>query len=176
MIRQMLMVCVLLIVAALLSCEHGRSAASPPAKKTAEKLANEWTFGPGKKKLQAWGSVLAKSGPNLVAVSCSLQDKGNAKEWFALAAKFYAEKCGSDYDQSKLKGNGKHIVQLTGESKNKGRYLVSTVGYMIIPTAEIPSKPEELLFAHNDADSTVTVVLRQQGEDRIFIVLTAAVR
>jgi hypothetical protein len=149
----------------------------PPVKRTAEGLAREWTFDPGKKKLVGWGAESVKSGEGLVAVSCRIQDWGKAKEWFALAGKFYTEKCGSDQDPVKINSDGKHVFGLNGESKQKGRYLITEPAMLSTPMIELQSKPNEfILFAHHDVDSTVTVVVRQQGEDVVLIALTAAVR
>jgi hypothetical protein len=143
-----------------------------PAKRTAEAVASEWTFNPGKKKLQAWGAESAKSGENLVAVSCRIQDNGKAREWFVLAAKFYAAKCGSDQDCT-----SKHVFGFNGESKSKGRYLITEPAAFSTPLIELQSNPNQfILFAHHDADSTVTVVVKQQGGDVVLIALTAAVR
>jgi hypothetical protein len=150
----------------------------PPAKKTAEALAQEWSFNPAaKKKLQSWGNETVKSGDNLVVVSARLQDQGKANEWLALFAKFYAEKCGSDQEPLK-NDNGKatRVLGLNGASKSKGRYLITEPALMSIPVSLIPARPNTLLFAHNDADAAITVMLWQQGEDVLFIALTVAVR
>jgi hypothetical protein len=155
------------------------SATGPPAvKKTAEALAREWSFNPGaKKKLQSWGNETVKSGENLVVASGRLQDQGKASEWFDLFARFYAEKCGSDQDPVKSEnGKVKHILGLNGVSKNGGRYLITVPAIMSIPLNLIPARPNTLLFAHRDADATVTVMLWQQGDDVLFIALTVAVR
>src|ERR1700675_194839 len=69
-----------------------QAAQVPAAKKTAEALAQEWSFNPAaKKKLQSWGNETVKSGDNLVVISARLQDQGKANDWWALFAKFYGE-------------------------------------------------------------------------------------
>jgi hypothetical protein len=149
---------------------------NPTGQKTAEQLAREWTFGPGTQKLQAWGSELTKSGEKLVVVSCRLRDDGKAKEWFARMSKFYSDKCGSDKDPVKLNSeSGKHELGIHGENKT-GHFLIHEPGLMSIPISQIPPRPNELVFAHRDAESTVTVFLWQQSEDVVMIALTAAVR
>ena len=150
----------------------------PPAKRTAEALAKEWTFGPEKdQKLQSYGSFAAKSGENLVVASIRLQDTGKAREWMARASAFYSKKCGSDKDPLKLHAEtGKHQMGINGEGKNKGRYLIDEPGLMLIPIAQIPPRPNELVFAYHDADSTVSAVVWQQGEDVVLITVTAAVQ
>jgi hypothetical protein len=152
----------------------------PPAKKTAEGLANEWAFvvDPGKKKtLTASGSEAFKSGEGLMAVSYRIQAPGKAKEWFALAVQFYTEKCGSDQGPVETISAGKHVCGLNGASKRKGRYLITEPAVFSTPIGELQSRPADfMLLAHHDADSTVTVVVKQQGEDVVLIALTAAVR
>jgi hypothetical protein len=153
------------------------SAAQVPAKKTAEALAQEWSFNPAaKKKLQSWGNETVKSGENLVIVSARLQDQGKANEWLTLFAKFYAEKCGSEQELLKS-DNGKvtRVLGLNGASKTKGRYLITEPALMSIPVNLIPARPDALLFAHHDAEATITVMLWQQGEDVLFLALTVAV-
>jgi hypothetical protein len=150
---------------------------APPAKRSAEALAREWAFDPGKKKLIGWGAESVKSGEGLVAVSCRIQDWGKAKEWFALAVQFYTEKCGSDQGPVQTISTGKHLFGHNGESKGKGRYLITEPGVLSTPIVELQSRPTDfLLFAHHDADSTVTVVVKQRGEDVVLIAVTAAVR
>jgi hypothetical protein len=149
----------------------------PTAKKTAEALAQEWSFNPAaKKKLQGWGNETVKSGENLVVVSARLQDQGKANEWLVLFAKFYAEKCGSEQELLK-NDNGKvtRVLGLNGASKTKGRYLITEPALMSIPMPLIPPRPDALLFAHHDADATITVMLWQQGDDVLFLALTVAV-
>src|SRR5271165_6662696 len=93
----------------------------PAAKKTAQALAQEWSFNPAaaKKKLQSWGNETFKSSENLVVVSAHLQDQGKASEWFDLFARFYAKKCGADQDPVKNdNGKFKHVVGLNGVSKS----------------------------------------------------------
>jgi hypothetical protein len=149
---------------------------SPAAPKTAEQLAVDWSFGPGTQKLQAWGSEMTKSGEKLVVVSCYLRDDGKAKDWFAKMSKFYSDKCGSDKDPVKLNSEtGKHQLGIQGENKS-GHYLIHEPGLMSIPISLIPPKPKEMVFAHSDADSTVTVFIWQQSDDVVMIALTAAAR
>jgi hypothetical protein len=150
----------------------------PATKKTAEALAREWSFNPAnKKKLQSWGNETVKSGENLVVASGRLQDQGKANEWLALFAKFYAEKCGSEQELLKS-DNGKvtRALGLNGVSKTKGRYLITEPALMSIPVNQIPARPNTLLFAHQDAEATITVMLWQQGEDVLFMAMTVAVR
>lgn len=142
-------------------------------------MAREWSFNPAakKKKLQSWGNETLKSGENLVVLSARLQDQGKASEWFDLFARFYAEKCGSDQDPVKSdKGKVKHPVGWNGVSKSKGRYLITEPAIMSTPLSLIPARPNTLLFAHHDAEATVTVMLWQQGDDVLLIALTVAVR
>jgi hypothetical protein len=167
-----------IIAAALCACGCAGRPAAPAAdaKKSAEELARDWTFGPGTQKLQAWGSELTKSGEKLVVVSCYLRDDGKAQEWFAKMSKFYSDKCGSDKDPVQLNSeSGKHQLGIHGENKT-GHYLVHEPGLMSIPVSLIPPKPKEMVFAHSDADSTVTVCIWQQSADVVMIALTAAVR
>lgn len=151
---------------------------TPRAKQSAEALAKEWTFGPKKdQKLQSYGSSTNKSGENLAVASARLQDSGKAREWMARVSGFYSEKCGSDKDPLKLHAEtGKHQVGINGEGKNKGRYLIDEPGLMLIPIAQIPPQPREVVFAYHDADSTVTATVWQQNEDVVLITVTAAVR
>jgi hypothetical protein len=151
---------------------------APGGKPTAEALASEWTFYPGKDaKVQSWGSSTEKSGETLVLISGRLRDPGKAKEWLAKASKFYAEKCGSDKDPVKIAiDTGKHTLGINGEDKAKGRYLISEPGLMSMPIAEIPPRPTTLVFAHNSGDATVSVSVWQQGDDVLMIAVTAAVR
>jgi hypothetical protein len=150
----------------------------PPAKRAAEALAKEWTFGPEKdQKPQSYGSSSFKSGENLMVASARLQDKGKAREWMARASAFYSRKCGSDKDPLKLHAEtGKHQLGISGEVKNKGRYLIDEPGLMLIPLDQLPPRPKELVFAYHDADSTATAVVWQQGDDVVLISVTAAVR
>ena len=95
----------------------------------------------------------------------------------ARASTFYTVKCGSDKDPLKLHDQtGKHQVGINGEGKNKGRYLIDEPGLMLIPIAQIPPRPKELVFAYQDDNSTVTAVVWQQGDDVVLITVTAAVR
>jgi hypothetical protein len=156
------------------------SASGPPAaKKTAEALAREWSFNPAdaKKKLQSWGHETVKSSESLVVVSARLEDQGKASVWFDLFARFYAEKCGSEQDPVKSEnGKVKHILGLNGVSKTKGRYLITEPAIMSTPLSQIAPRPNSLLFAHHDADGTVTVMLWRQDDDVLLIALTVAVR
>jgi len=167
----------LALLKAQLAGPDGKSKVDDPAvQKTAEQLARDWTFGPGTQKLQAWGSELTKSGEKLVVVSCRLRDDGKAKEWFARMSKFYSDKCGSDKDPVKLNSeSGKHQLGIHGENK-AAHFLIHEPGLMSIPISQIPPKPNELLFAHSDAESTVTVFIWQQSDDVVMIALTAVVR
>jgi hypothetical protein len=145
----------------------------PPAKRTAEALAKEWTFGPEKdQKPQSYASNSSKSDESVMVTTIRLSEEGKAKEWFARAAKYYAEKCGADPAVVK-----KNVVGHTGESKSKGRYLIKTVpDLLLVPANEIRPEPAEFLFTYHDADSTLTVDVRQQGEDVLLIILTVAIR
>jgi len=144
-----------------------------PAKRTAEALTKEWTFGPEKdQKLQHHGSRSVASGENVMATTIRVAEEGKAKEWFARAAKFYAEKCGADPEIIRKNSPGHR-----GESKSKGRYLIITVpDPLLVPGNEIRPVPTEFLFTYHDADSTLTVDVRQQGEDVVLIILTVTVR
>jgi hypothetical protein len=165
-----------LVAAAVFLCDWA-CAKSPVAAKTAEQLARDWTFGPGAAKVRSWGSEMTKSGEKLVVVSGRLEDKGKAHDWFAQMSKFYSEKCGSDKDPVKLNSEtGKHELGINGETKNNGRYLIAEPGLMSIPVSRIPPKPKEMVFAHSDADSTVTVFIWQQSDDVVMIALTVATR
>jgi hypothetical protein len=180
--------CVSIIAAGLIFCGlagRGGRAADPPAKRTAEALAREWTFDLGATKVRRWGIEPVQSGNSLAAVTFRIQDKGQAQVWFARAARFYAEKCGSDVDPVKKSLGGESdenqskariIVNEEGENQSQGRYLIREPGLLSMLINEIPARPNEFLFASHNADSTVTVDVRQQGEDVVLIMLTAAVR
>jgi hypothetical protein len=171
----------LVLLALLSACSKSPIPLSPaeePPKRSAEALATEWAFNPGKDhKLQGYGWFKTKSGENLVVASGRLQDTGKAREWMARVSAFYTEKCGSDKDPVKLHSQtGKHEVGINGEDKNKGRYLIDEPGIMLIPLALIPPRPNELVFAYHDDNSTVTAVVWQQGDDVVLISVTATVR
>jgi len=171
----------LLLLALLSACSKSPNPPSPaeePAKPSAETLANEWVFNPGKDhKLQGYGWFKTKSGENLVVASGRLQDTGKAREWMARASAFYTEKCGSDKDPVKLHSQtGKHEVGINGEGKNNSRYLIDEPGIMLIPLPLIPPRPNELVFAYHDDNSTVTAVVWQQGDDVVLISVTATVQ
>ena len=83
---------------------------------------------------------------------------------------------GYDKDPAKLNSeSGKHELGIHGDNKT-GHFLIHEPGLMSIPISQIPPKPNELLFAHSDAESTVTVFIWQQSNDVVMIALTAAVR
>ncbi len=176
-----------IVAATLLSfaCSRSSDQAAPakarepaPPQRSARALAEEWTFGPQKdQKVQSYGSFFGKSGDNLVVASMWLRDQGKAREWMARASAFYSKKCGSGQDPVRIHAEtGKHQLGINGESKNQGRYVIDEPGLMLMPIALIPPRPLELVFACHDADSTVTAVLWQQGDDAILISVTAAVR
>jgi hypothetical protein len=149
----------------------------PAAKKTAEAVAQEWSFNPAaaKKKLQSWGNETFKSGENLVVASGRLQDQGKASEWFDLFARFYAEKCGAEDPVKSDNGKVKHVVGHNGESKSKGRFLITAPAAMSTPVSLIPPRPYTLVFAHHDADGTVSVTLWRQDDDVLLFAMTVAV-
>ncbi len=158
-------------------------AENPPAKKTAkesweraEGLSKEWTYNPSDPKPPSYASATKKAGENLAIVTVHMMDpnfKGRGiagKEWFKRAAQFYAEKCGSKLDVEK------HVPWQSGESKGKGRYVIAEPFLMTTPLGQVPAQPNELFFVYDDVNSTVTATIRQQGEDVVIILLTAAVR
>lgn len=185
-IKQLIVTAPLVAAAVFSSACSGPSDPAPPAKaqepspakRTAEALAREWTFGPEKdQKVQSYGSFLGKSGENLVAASMWLRDQGKAREWMARASTFYSNKCGSAQDPVKIHTEtGKHQLGINGETKNKGRYLIDEPGLMLMSIDQIPPRPQELVFAYHDADATVTAVLWQQNDDAVLICVTAAVK
>src|SRR5947209_1622504 len=120
-----------------------KPADGPAGKPTADAVAKDWTFSPGKEQVQGYGSSAEKASDNLVVVTGRLRDPNEAKDWFVKASAFYSEKCGSDKDPVKVHAEtGKHSLGINGESKTKGRYLITEPGMMSIPVGEIPPRPK----------------------------------
>jgi hypothetical protein len=158
------------------SSAPANGANNSPAKKkakqraiTAVDLAKEWTYNPSKPRPPSYGSAVNRVGENLAIATTHIQDPNIAgKEWFKRAAKFYAEKCGSELNVEK------HVPWHSG--KGKGRYVIAEPFLMTTPLGSIPAQPNELFFAYDDVTSTVTTTVRQQGQDVVVILVTAAVR
>ena len=144
--------------------------------KRAEALSKEWTYNPGDPKPPSYGSETNKAAENIAVVPIRLEDpnfKGRGiagKEWFKRAAKFYADKCGAELNMEKP------VTWQSGLNKAKARYAITDPFRKLAPASGIAAQPNELFFLCDDASSTVTVTLRQQGENVVVILVTAAVR
>ena len=124
-------------------------------------LVKAWTFRPEKPARYTVDS--GKAGDKATAKIIFVGRKGEAKELFAEAASFYAKQCGSDRDPVK-----KRAVGDSGESKDKGRYLITE--------PEFSEDLKELLFVYTSEGGAVTVLLQRQSADMVRIVLTVTER